>query len=98
MGILTYLHSLTTPHRLPTLDLSGISLHLSSPRCQNVVVMVGAGISVNAGIPDFRGMEDGFYERAARKYGELPTPRHLFDLEYFLENPAVFYEFFREEL
>ena len=40
--------------RLSSFDLRGIAEYMLSPRCRNVVVMCGAGISVSAGIPDFR--------------------------------------------
>ena len=51
--------------------------------------MVGAGISVAAGIPDFRSPETGLYSQLA-KY-DLPHPHAVFELNYFREKPAPFY-------
>ena len=53
--------------------------------------MTGAGISVSAGIPDFRSPGTGVYANLA-KYN-LPTPEALFTLDYFVHNPTAFYEF-----
>jgi hypothetical protein len=39
---------------LPSLDLAGVAQLILSGRARNIVVMAGAGISVSAGIPDFR--------------------------------------------
>ena len=39
---------------LSSFDIDGIAEYLERNDCRNVVVMAGAGISVSAGIPDFR--------------------------------------------
>ena len=39
---------------LSSFDIDGIAEYLQRNDCRNVVVMAGAGISVSAGIPDFR--------------------------------------------
>ena len=57
----------------------------------NIVVMSGAGISVNAGIPDFRTPGTGLYYNL-QQYN-LPTPESMFDIEYFRQNPESFYSF-----
>ena len=56
--------------------------------------MVGAGISVNAGIPDFRTPGTGLYDNL-HKYN-LPDPTAVFDINFFRENPAPFYLLARE--
>ena len=54
-----------------------------------VVVMAGAGISVSAGIPDFRTPGTGLYDNL-QKY-DLPSPQSIFELSYFREKPDAFY-------
>ena len=61
---------------------------------RNVCVMTGAGISVSAGIPDFRSPETGIYSRIESIVGKkLPTPESLFDVRYFIEHPEVYYAY-----
>jgi NAD-dependent deacetylase sirtuin 2 len=55
---------------------------------EGVVVMAGAGISVSAGIPDFRTPGTGLYDNL-KKYN-LPTPTSIFDIRYFREKPRAF--------
>jgi len=52
--------------------------------------MTGAGISVSAGIPDFRSPGTGLYDNV--KEYDLPTPEALFTLDFFLNNPKPFYK------
>lgn len=61
---------------------------------KNIVVMSGAGISVSAGIPDFRSPGTGLYYNL-QKYN-LPTPESMFDIDYFREHPESFYSFVME--
>ncbi len=56
----------------------------------NIIFVVGAGISVAAGIPDYRTPGTGLYH-TLEKYG-LPTPESVFTLAYLRSNPAVFYD------
>mmetsp|Transcript_2976 Transcript_2976/g.8382 ORF Transcript_2976/g.8382 Transcript_2976/m.8382 type:complete len:279 (-) Transcript_2976:46-882(-) len=51
--------------------------------------MCGAGISVSAGIPDFRTPGTGLYDNL-QKY-DLPHPQAVFDIDYFREKPEPFY-------
>ena len=61
------------------LDLERVASIIASDECRNVVVMVGAGCSTSAGIPDFRTPGTGLYDNLA-SYG-LPYPEAIFDLD-----------------
>mmetsp|Transcript_24070 Transcript_24070/g.28296 ORF Transcript_24070/g.28296 Transcript_24070/m.28296 type:complete len:435 (+) Transcript_24070:107-1411(+) len=61
---------------------------LEKDKICGVVVMAGAGISVSAGIPDFRSPDTGLYANL-QKYN-LPSPQAIFDISYFHENPQPF--------
>ncbi|KAK7687781.1 hypothetical protein QCA50_009000 [Cerrena zonata] len=62
-------------------------------KSKRIMILTGAGISVSCGIPDFRS-RDGLYATLQRN-GEynLDDPQQMFDIQYFKENPAVFYSF-----
>ena len=60
------------------------------------MVCTGAGISVSAGIPDFRSPKTGLYANL-EKYN-LPDPQAIFDIDYFNEKPEAFYKLANEFL
>ena len=64
---------------------------LSKGKFKKIGVLTGAGISVSAGIPDFRSPGSGLYDNL-QKYN-LPFPEALFMLEYFRANPEPFFTF-----
>lgn len=55
------------------------------------MVLTGAGVSVSAGIPDFRSPGTGIYDNL--KEYNLPKPEAIFTLDYFLDKPEPFYKF-----
>lgn len=62
---------------------------LKNKEYKKIVVMTGAGISVSAGIPDFRSPKTGLYANLA-KYN-LPYPEAIFTIDFFKEQPEAFY-------
>jgi hypothetical protein len=61
---------------------------------QNILILTGAGVSVSAGIPDFRSA-DGIYARLKREFN-MPSPTCMFDIDYFNTNPGTFFNFASE--
>lgn len=57
-------------------------------KCNNVLVMAGAGLSTPSGIPDFRSPDTGLYYNL--KQYNLPYPEAIFDLVYFEQDPRPF--------
>lgn len=59
---------------------------------ENIVFFGGAGVSTESGIPDFRS-EDGLYHT---KYSY--PPERILSHSFFIQNPEVFYTFYREKI
>ncbi|KAK9809478.1 hypothetical protein WJX73_001974 [Symbiochloris irregularis] len=79
---------------LDSFDLQGIASYIQSGKAKRIIVMCGAGISVNAGIPDFRSPGTGLYDNLS-KYN-LPRPEAVFELSYFRKRPKAFYTLAKE--
>jgi hypothetical protein len=73
-------------------DLADVSKLLRES--QNILILTGAGVSVSAGIPDFRST-DGIYARLKREF-DMPSPTCMFDINYFNSNPGTFFNFASE--
>ena len=58
-------------------------------KAKKIVCMCGAGLSVSAGIPDFRTPGTGLYSNL-QKFN-LPYPEAVFEINYFKRNPAPFF-------
>jgi NAD-dependent SIR2 family protein deacetylase len=61
-------------------------------RSKRIVVLVGAGISVSCGIPDFRS-EGGLYAMAAELGLDLASVQDIFNVDAFDCDPQPFYSF-----
>ena len=82
------------PPVISQFDLQGVAEYIRTKDCRNIIVMAGAGISVSAGIPDFRTPGTGLYDNLA-KY-KLPEPAAVFNIDFFRQNPAPFYTLAKE--
>ncbi|RLL95598.1 hypothetical protein CFD26_103804 [Aspergillus turcosus] len=70
-------------------DIENIANLIKGGQVHRIVVLVGAGISTAAGIPDFRSPQSGIYDRL--KPLKLPYPEAIFHIEYFKHTPEPFY-------
>ncbi|KAK1224046.1 Sir2 histone deacetylase Hst2 [Marasmius sp. AFHP31] len=69
--------------------LESLAKYIQSQQCKKIVLMLGAGVSTSAGIPDFRSPETGLYANLARL--KLPYPEAVFEINFFKNNPEPFY-------
>ncbi|KAJ3866762.1 class I sirtuins SIR2 family protein [Lentinula novae-zelandiae] len=94
------------PHILEYNDFKGIANYIKSDECKNIALMLGAGISTAAGIPDFRspGTGKGFFSLLETELAthtdflkanlarlDLPYPEAVFEINFFRKNPVPFY-------
>ena len=77
------LHEISAPE-----SIKSIAELLSSNKYKNIIILTGAGVSCNAGIPDFRTPGTGLYDNLS-KYN-LPFPEAVFDLGFYKNNPDPF--------
>ncbi|CAD6198106.1 unnamed protein product [Caenorhabditis auriculariae] len=80
--------------KLPQYNTLEDAIELFKTR-KNIMLITGAGVSVSCGIPDFRS-KDGIYARLHVDFPDLPDPTAMFDIRYFRQNPAPFYDFAKE--
>eukprot|EP00435_Cladocopium_sp_Y103_P011116 s2098_g2.t2 len=79
---------------LQSFDVAGMARYIQDHKCQNIVVLCGAGISTSAGIPDFRTPGSGLYDNLQRF--NLTEPESIFNLDFFQKEPGPFYELCRD--
>ncbi|KAF8810218.1 NAD-dependent deacetylase sirtuin-2 [Phlegmacium glaucopus] len=77
------------PKILKGKDIPSLAQYIKSKECENVILLLGAGVSTSAGIPDFRSPETGLYSNLARL--NLPHPEAVFEIGFFRRNPVPFY-------
>lgn len=66
-----------------------INRKLQSAR--KMIMLTGAGISCNAGIPDFRSQDNGLYDTIKRQFPELSirTGKEMFDISLFRDETKI---------
>ncbi|RMJ22136.1 Sir2 family [Aspergillus sp. HF37] len=84
----------TPPSVLEARNIDAVAKYINEKHVRRIVVMVGAGISTAAGIPDFRSPDTGIYANLAHL--DLPDPEAVFDISYFRRDPRPFYALARE--
>lgn len=75
-------------------ELRQLAQLIQDGNIKKVVVLSGAGVSVAAGIPDFRTPGTGLYDNLA-KYN-LPFPEAVFDVQFYRQNQNPFISLAKE--
>ncbi|KAI8374195.1 DHS-like NAD/FAD-binding domain-containing protein [Radiomyces spectabilis] len=84
----------TAAAKLDAPTIEGIVNYIKKNDVKRIIVMSGAGISTDSGIPDFRSKGTGLYDNL-QKFN-LPYAEAIFDIDYFMEKPEPFYALAKE--
>ena len=84
---------------IPRSALSGVSTINDAisllQTSRRIIVIAGAGVSVAAGVPDFRSPHTGFYDLLRRSRDpallSVSEPQEIFDIRVFKSEPELFY-------
>ena len=96
MGAAQFATSDTDKSEWPRFTKEKLIEGLKNHKYKNIMIMTGAGISVAAGIPDFRSPGTGLYDNLQEF--DLPTPESIFDIDFFKQKPEAFYKLAKDFL
>jgi len=68
-------------------SLASIARRILEGKSKKILVLTGAGISVSAGIPDFRNPKSGIYSKETMQKYNVPSPAAVFDANYLMVDP-----------
>lgn len=89
-SIVRVVSPLSVPHIIgEDVSIEGLGRYIVQKDVRNILVLLGAGVSVAAGIPDFRSSTTGIYSNLGQYHLESPTD--AFSISLLRENPSIFY-------